>query len=66
MKPAPSLALLLAQALASECRDTLRDVASRKEIREHWRALRPDQRRWWLRKARRVLVRWQAVGPQSN
>lgn len=64
----PSPTLRLAQALASQCRDAYarRDVASRKEVRDTWRSLKPATRRWWLRTARRVLSRWQVLGPPGN
>lgn len=64
MSKPPSLTLQLAQALASESRDAVRDMASRKEILELWRSLPATGRLFWMRKARRVLSRWRTMGPQ--
>lgn len=68
MSRSPSRALLLAQAMASEFRDTQprRALASPREIRDNWRGLKPATRRWWHRKARRVLVRRDVLGPPRD
>jgi hypothetical protein len=67
MSRSPSTALLLAQALAAENRDTWEDMTTeRRSIRAFWRERSPVQRRHWLRKAKRVLERMQAVGPGGS
>ena len=61
-----SLALQLAQALCSESKDVLRDLASTREVRRQWARTSIRARLFWLRKARRVLQRLRQVGPTRD
>lgn len=61
-----SLTLQLAQALCSESKDVLRDLASTREVRKQWNRTSRRARVFWLRKARRVLQRLRQVGPTRD
>ena len=57
----PSDTLLLAKALYAQNEDLLRDIQSRREVSEAWKGATKKARLYWRKKARRILVRWQAL-----
>ena len=59
---APSAALLVAQALVSENTDAVNSIVSRRLVRARWRHMVKESKRYWQRKARRVVDRMRALG----
>lgn len=58
----PSPTLRLAMALADDNATVTGAPVYARDLRARWRTLSPEWRRYWLRKAHRVLPRLRALG----